>query len=793
MTTGLAPEWIVEVIPVKGGRHDGDWQFLYQAKCMQITYNPGAEPCKARIELNGTRWNETGNMIVGDRVRVREGLAEPSDSTLLFDGILTQWVPFFNEQNEVAQFNASCFKHVVANSNQIFGQRIRPQSLYVINGDDKTFPDPIEHRDVAEPLHAWGRRCVFNAQGLPNKDTHLFKWVRDSEDYHCPLFGYVHREHWKARDMIAYVLNTENKSLDHNMGDVSSVYNSDGDTEIIGLTDKAFDEVIHDVQIEGLNPMEALEYICSLVNRMYRLDIYMDGSSTGFRHVFYEPGNAVARNRGDSDPIVLHTLISPDDYRSAMDDDLPVIETTLSGRLANNENLIQGAQLNVSTAHVVNSSEVFGETSRYEITAELVPAWLNDAQTKGAEIKYGLEHSWIDNDNEQPMFLTNEELQDKLTEGEELNDFIYFSKFHPMGLEFDKYRDVGRKWALNETGEYSGASGNKDKWGYERGMPFKFESVIPDVEVRQRPSDLPAATNVGFFPRSVLPLHSVIGEGVSSGRYLLEISFDSGANWHSLNGQGFQVLEDEWGIYFTEPNLAEIKFEGKNDLEGTYDGADFTGITVPNNVPINYWSAIIKEKAENNTFYPAWDDTENEWAVRLRLTACIELDHRVKSGIHQVETSGVGIEQVRNFDLSDRIPSRIRTESSIFDKRKYDLQWGRYMEPVESPDAHKLEPFDTLVKMHEGVDRHNRQASISGSFTLPLINLAENQGDWYMPRFQLGDCIDEIGGRGIDMSTTITTERGEQIRYAAIHQIVFHPEVAQTTLVTADLRTSQFR
>ena len=95
-----------------------------------------------------------------------------------------------------------------------------------------------------------------------------------------------------------------------------------------------------------------------------------------------------------------------------------------------------------------------------------------------------------------------------------------------------------------------------------------------------------------------------------------------------------------------------------------------------------------------------------------------------------------------------------------------------------------------FAKMCRNVNMFNRQLNNSGTFTLPIINLTEGAGDWKGTRFQVGDCIDKIDGRGVNMSTLISASSGTQTYYTSIEQVVFHPEAAQTTLVTSDLRTS---
>ena len=99
--------------------------------------------------------------------------------------------------------------------------------------------------------------------------------------------------------------------------------------------------------------------------------------------------------------------------------------------------------------------------------------------------------------------------------------------------DFDTVRDVFRKWALNETGEYSESP-------YERGPAPDLSALFEgEPYVRRRRRLRPCLS------RDVL--------GRSHGVYV-EVSLDSGTSWERMN-LGVRVLERECGLYLTDDPL----------------------------------------------------------------------------------------------------------------------------------------------------------------------------------------------------------------------------------------------
>ena len=303
-------------------------------------------------------------------------------------------------------------------------------------------------------------------------------------------------------------------------------------------------------------------------------------------------------------------------------------------------------------------------------------------------------------------------------------------------------------------------------------MPFDFSTVIANID----------GGNVGVFPRHVLPALSSLDDDGNSIQYLVEWSPDGGLTWNKLNGFPLRLLDDEFGIYITQPNLSEIAPDVTPDATIGADGlfTDST-FTTEDSVEINFWTSLANDK-ENNT-YPAW-------LTKVRITAGVQLDDRMVNELDSFDESGAPLVQFEIFDAADKYQSRIREGASQFGAdANYPLPWWSDQKAASQAQTESLEAGGLMALQHAAIDRLNRQAGFSGSYELAQIHLAEGSEPWRMPRFNLGDCIEGIAGRNISCQT-VRGELGANARYAVLEQIVFRPQAAQTTLVTADLRKS---
>jgi hypothetical protein len=111
-----------------------------------------------------------------------------------------------------------------------------------------------------------------------------------------------------------------------------------------------------------------------------------------------------------------------------------------------------------------------------------------------------------------------------------------YDKFSPStNPDFYMVRDVYRKWALNETGQYSNAPCNQ-------GEAFDFSKIFQTSQFSQ-------------LSRCFLPCLSTDQMGESLGCYL-QISYDYGANWSEYPGS-FNILKDECGLWLSSDQLDE--------------------------------------------------------------------------------------------------------------------------------------------------------------------------------------------------------------------------------------------
>jgi len=109
----------------------------------------------------------------------------------------------------------------------------------------------------------------------------------------------------------------------------------------------------------------------------------------------------------------------------------------------------------------------------------------------------------------------------------------YYDKFSPStNSEFYKVKDVYRKWALNEAGDYSGAP-------YNQGQPFDFSKIF-------------GTNNFAQQRRRFWPTLSTDKQEKSLG-YFLQVSFD-GVNWWQYL-YAFNNLLNECGIWLSSDQL----------------------------------------------------------------------------------------------------------------------------------------------------------------------------------------------------------------------------------------------
>ncbi len=730
-----APEWIVQVW---GG---SNWFTNPVAACDEVVQNSGARPSTAKISIKQgdetysqrkeARWNDEGGLSLGTEIRVIEADVPYGQATILFSGIITSRAASFaggGQQgggHEYSGWFAQDMRYVMAKQGPVWGRYYHHQDAY-----SGTWSSTIPTPNGEDVFFANGRRCIFNENDKPNKDPELAL----SEDglgnsfttFEVPVFGELEPQRWKIRDMVEYIIGWHGWIARYN--GYAPLIIPENTT---GLTEPDWDlEPAHIVLDSVVTVPEALEYLADRIGWKYRLDTYWLGETTQQRHVFYKPGVATVRQRGTHNPITLIKLYCPDNYsKEAINGDVPTED--LSDLLADDTiNLVRSGNIMQDTQNVINVSAMLGERVVSEITVELVPAWVDFDLTQ------------FNVTDEDPLYLYSDKMQDLLGGGANLNEYTYFTRFHTAGDEFRYY--AGRKWALNEIGTYSGAL-------YDRGDPFAFPTIIYDV----------SRDELAYAPRTISDAITSDAEG-NSISHLVEYSLDGGTTWHKL-AHKYKVLPNEFGIYIDEPNLADIKPDGWNEAGPVYE----PGPDDSDGQEGNFWTAIYRDEEKGREF------KDDEWQVRVRITASVQLDDRLMD-IRNIADSGATIDQYGIYDYSQHFLYRNREAASQFE--------GGELPPNEINDRLPLE------QQHQRLLSANAQGLYSASFSLPVIHLSEGSGAWSMPRFVVGDCVESIEGRGVELG--LGHVDGVAM-HPTIEQIIYNPELAETEIVTADLRTSR--
>ena len=807
-----SPEWIVEYAKCKGNPVGyGPWRLCYEAIATEVVHNVGSITSSAKIVMNGKPWNYTGPLELNDRVRVRSTAPLLRNTTLLFDGVLTAFTPHFAGSaasgQEQSSFLAEDFRYLVDKMSVIYGQWGYRQDAYYdsTQSEWQTLTEPIRdnnwHVDTLDVLpvslnsitRLTGRRCIFNENGKPNKSPTTCDYhPRGStgDIYGLPVFGYLGAEYWSARDMIVYLLTIENKAMEIGIGPTANVSDS------IGLDDSAFDVPINHFIAERLTPLEAVEAITNFVGWQFRLDNYWDNDTPKQRWVFFQPGIATGRIRSATSATVLHTLYAGDNYSQAYIDGFAPAAETVIDVLSRGENLISSSNLLLDSRNVANVSHALGGRKLYEATFNLVPGWYDSSVNLyldgiPPELWTGAidDRSFVEYPRTNPLpheksiYITNDEITPI---GDDIDNYNYYNMFMPDGAWFNggltrqdfigftagtNYlyytNNAGRKWVLNETGYYS-------KTNYARGGPYNFGDALNAFDNK---------TN-GYFPRTIKDTLTSLGPDGNSLKYKIQWSFDSGVTWNDFDYKVL-LLEDEFGFYIAEPNLAEIKIISDEQ----FFAEDFFDVSDPG-TERNYFTILL-----GNTALRTWGD----WTLRMRIICSIELDDRLVNINDITNQSGSKYAQSVLLDLSNQYQYSKREASSIFADND-----GLTSNALDNTEA--LKTNQTLI------DKLNREARRTGNFAIPYIYTAEGpitttsdiigsdaesvgeieytkHYNWRLPRFTVGDCIEGIKGRGVSLAT-LGGGQGDSSNYVTIEQVRYLPEKGHTEIVTADLRRS---
>jgi len=330
------------------------------------------------------------------------------------------------------------------------------------------------------------------------------------------------------------------------------------------------------------------------------------------------------------------------------------------------------------------------------------------------------------------LYFTNSDLQDM----DNKDNYSVYRNYHTAGGWFYIFRDVGRRWALNETGRYCGGL-------YDRPGPFNFTTVIPAEYILQW-----GKKGYAPFARQLLPCLTQERNSENSIGIVVEFSFDFGASWQTAPA-GINALNSEAGIFISADNLSEIVDKQERDIVGG----------PLNGEELNYWTSLCDDRLNYRT-YP-------NWRTRVRVTAAVQIDQRIWSRTNI--NSGVSVspfQQEAIFDHSDKYLLKKRTAASEF---------FNTVLPADDLDHTPLLTSHLLA-----LRQANEELSVSGRFVLDRLWLGDGSG---FPTFVCGDLIEKITGRNYSLGI-----RWSGGGFPEIVQIVYLSEKQKQILLTRDLR-----
>jgi len=731
--------------------YNDEWKPVWAAKVDRIEINRNATPSKAVIWFPDLRWHESPGEIWGDMVRIRtnpqgKGLRGGArrrpllnSKTVIFEGFITRFRSSFSggsgKGHERCAVICQDYRWLLSVTSPIFGQYARSPDDYDDYGTDEQMPK----EDSCTFLS--GQRAIFNPNGRPNneltpltikyKDPETEEDEEEDKDMYIPIFANPDPDKalsWMAREMVQYLLSP--------LLNKANQYFPIGDPEkLTGLDHADWDKVLNHIVVDGLDIISALQLICGHIGWCFREDYeHQDDGTVKPKLVFYKAAAASARTRDDTNPTILHELHAP------------AVGDNIASAVAGGKKLLWSMDLDEDITNVVNRPWGFGAPDRFEFTAELVPAWDDSDLLPDTS------------ENNANLFFIEADLQ-KQTQP---NSKAYYYYYHPRGDGFSGvYRNVGRKWCLNESGRYTGDT-------YDRGMPFDFSSGartfgdLPAVPL-EYVLDSEGKRLFAPFNRQLLPCLTVDKDSLNPVERKVEFSFDGGWSWQVIPAS-ISSVTDECGIYIDEANLAELV----DQHEGTISGGELDGIQ------LNYWTSLCDDKLNHRVFKKD-EDPDNDWHTRVRVTASVQLDQRLRKQESPSTTSISPLHHSQVYDFSQKYGLAKRSVASSL--RESPFTGGEL--PVDEIDS-----TDILAAHLEAIRRANEDMSISGRFTLERLWLGDGDGS---PDFALGDCIEKITGRDYPLAVAI----GEGSLYPEIVQIVYVPDRQMQTLITRDLRFAE--
>lgn len=677
--------------------YGGDWHPLYDTRVEFVTLRSGDKFNTARLFFPMLRWQQWYTALThGTNIRIRTIHKTP---TVLFQGFITNYPTRFSGGNSSAAphegnyVDCKDYRWLVSRSSPMFGIVARSQ-------DDYTSLSPAEPTPTRATWFS-GRRCVFNEAGKPNRDDILFSLADYGYQVSVPIFASDFgstKKPWTIRQMLDLLLSPlYNKS--HNLFPLL------GSASLVGSSHTGLDRVVNSITCDTDDIVTAavgcLKHIGFSIAEHYDLN--------GPYWTVYKSSAAAGTQRSQTQPNILHTLHAP------------AVGEKITDAVARGEKLVWGGEFDEDIDAVINAPIGLGGVHRFEFTAELVPAWKDtDFTVPDAAGSY------------EAAFVTEADLQASATP----DDYDFYKYYHAQGSQFKS--DVGRKWALNEAGDYTAVD-------YDRGMPFDWATVLP----ADRVYDAAGRRLFGLFRRAFLDPLSFDAQSLNSVGLKVEVSFDGGTSWHPLQWSG-KILKGECAIRFEDPNLSELLDPAGRLVSGT--STDLDG------KELNYFTSLCRDKLAGSSF------KDGQWQTRVRVTASVQMDQRLYYQSPRTSGSGSPFAHARCFDFSDRYSFSKRADSSTLTGPAWDT-----------------DEYTKLTDHLDALREANQDMSINGRFTLDRLWLGDGSG---APDIFIGDAIYGLTGRDYYMGSAVN---GTHV-YPEIIEITYDVQRQKQHLVTRDVR-----
>lgn len=253
-----------------------------------------------------------------------------------------------------------------------------------------------------------------------------------------------------------------------------------------------------------------------------------------------------------------------------------------------------------STLGAITEPTVAGGRTLYQITVPLKKAWDPTLQT----------------------YPTDEG-------GQLIEEGQYAHRYLTTGVDHKDYADVCRLWDSNSDGRYDGAPWNyadKPDMAALSGEEAGSWPVQP-----YRPADMLTAVSLEVVDENEAPILKPPSRGA-----VLEVSFDAGASWWTL--EGWQLVPGRLAVMLTRENLLTIP----TWIEGD-----------PATTPQEYFTACWKD----------YNGSYNN--VRMRLTCTIESPNRYIQRPDYRPTAGTGFVTTDWFDRGEMSQHREIAPSSV--------------------------------------------------------------------------------------------------------------------------------